>query len=726
MKKLLILVFNCFPLFLFAQLNEQDTLRELVISANKFWEKKVDIPRQIELIQSKEITFLNQANTADLLQTQSLAYVQKSQAGGGSPILRGMEANRILLVIDGVRLNNAIFRGGHLQNVLRIDQNLLERTEVIYGPGSVMYGSDALGGVIHFVTKNPEFNSKLKGTTYYRYASATNESTMHIQVQAGFKNWANLFGITTSSFGDIIQGKSRSTEIGNLGLRNYYQSRQNNIDLVVKNNDPSIQIGSAYSQLDIFNKFIYKQNEHVQHSFNLQLSRTGDVPRYDRLSELKNDTPVFSVWNYGPEIRNMLAYQLDHNLKRKWSDRFKIGASIQLIGESRITRNFNNINLNTRKENVQVYSINADFYKQIKRHEIRYGAEINYNRVISNAEATDIISNIKKPISTRYPDGGSNMVYSGIYMSHSFELNPKLIFSEGIRLNSVQLQSRFKDKSFYSFLPNETKQNNTALTGSIGLVYFMKPHSRIYLNSSTGFRAPNVDDLNKIFDSRSGKQLIIPNEKLKPEKSWTSEIGYQFNLKQKLQVSLNAYYTFLNNAIIIDHTKVNNQDSLLYDGKLTKVYSYGNMQKAHIYGYGFQLVYQLINKIKVDASYQYTYGRILSDSTMPMDHIPPVYGRFGISLDEKRFQIQSWVLFNGKKELKDYYLDGEDNIQYANPNGLPAWYTINIAASWVLDKRNNFNLQFGIDNILDTNYRLFASGISAPGRNYKFTFRVRI
>ena len=726
MKKLLILVFNCFPLFLFAQLNEQDTLRELVISANKFWEKKVDIPRQIELIQSKEITFLNQANTADLLQTQSLAYVQKSQAGGGSPILRGMEANRILLVIDGVRLNNAIFRGGHLQNVLRIDQNLLERTEVIYGPGSVMYGSDALGGVIHFVTKNPEFNSKLKGTTYYRYASATNESTMHIQVQAGFKNWANLFGITTSSFGDIIQGKSRSTEIGNLGLRNYYQSRQNNIDLVVKNNDPSIQIGSAYSQLDIFNKFIYKQNEHVQHSFNLQLSRTGDVPRYDRLSELKNDTPVFSVWNYGPEIRNMLAYQLDHNLKRKWSDRFKIGASIQLIGESRITRNFNNINLNTRKENVQVYSINADFYKQIKRHEIRYGAEINYNRVISNAEATDIISNIKKPISTRYPDGGSNMVYSGIYMSHSFELNPKLIFSEGIRLNSVQLQSRFKDKSFYSFLPNETKQNNTALTGSIGLVYFMKPHSRIYLNSSTGFRAPNVDDLNKIFDSRSGKQLIIPNEKLNPEKSWTSEIGYQFNLKQKLQVSLNAYYTFLNNAIIINNTKVNNQDSLLYDGKLTKVYSYGNMQKAHIYGYGFQLVYQLINKIKVDASYQYTYGRILSDSTMPMDHIPPVYGRFGISLDEKRFQIQSWVLFNGKKELKDYYLDGEDNIQYANPNGLPAWYTINIAASWVLDKRNNFNLQFGIDNILDTNYRLFASGISAPGRNYKFTFRVRI
>lgn len=726
MKKLLILVFNCFPLFLFAQLNEQDTLRELVISANKFWEKKVDIPRQIELIQSKEISFLNQANTADLLQTQSLAYVQKSQAGGGSPILRGMEANRILLVIDGVRLNNAIFRGGHLQNVLRIDQNLLERTEVINGPGSVMYGSDALGGVIHFVTKNPEFNSKLKGSTYYRYASATNESTMHIQVQAGFKKWANLFGITTSSFGDIIQGKSRSTEIGNLGLRNYYQSRQNNIDLVVKNNDPSIQIGSAYSQLDIFNKFIYKQNEHVQHSFNLQLSRTGDVPRYDRLSELKNDTPVFSVWNYGPEIRNMLAYQLDHNLKRKWSDRFKIGASIQLIGESRITRNFNNINLNTRKENVQVYSINADFYKQIKRHEIRYGAEINYNRVISNAEATDIISNIKKPISTRYPDGGSNMVYSGIYMSHSFELNPKLILSEGIRLNSVQLQSRFNDKSFYSFLPDETKQNNTALTGSIGLVYFMKPHSRIYLNSSTGFRAPNVDDLNKIFDSRSGKQLIIPNEKLNPEKSWTSEIGYQFNLKQKLQVSLNAYYTFLNNAIIINNTKVNNQDSLLYDGKLTKVYSYGNMQKAHIYGYGFQLVYQLINKIKVDASYQYTYGRILSDSTMPMDHIPPVYGRFGISLDEKRFQIQSWVLFNGKKELKDYYLDGEDNIQYANPNGLPAWYTINIAASWVLDKRNNFNLQFGIDNILDTNYRLFASGISAPGRNYKFTFRVRI
>ncbi|MFY8020105.1 MAG: TonB-dependent receptor plug domain-containing protein, partial [Bacteroidia bacterium] len=669
MKKILLIALSLLPIISFSQYNDQDTLKELVISANKFWEKKVDIPRQIELVQKKDIAFLNQANTADLLQTQSLAYIQKSQAGGGSPILRGFEANRILLVIDGVRLNNAIFRGGHLQNVLRIDQNLLERTEVIYGPGSVMYGSDALGGVIHFVTKNPEFNSKIKGSAYYRYSSALNESTTHLQVQAGFKKWANLFGMTVSSFGDVIQGKSRSTDIGNLGLRNYYQSRQNNIDVVVKNNDPSVQIGSAYAQLDILNKFIFKQKEYVLHTFNLQISRTGDVPRYDRLSELKNDTPVFSVWNYGPEIRNMIAYQLENTLKRNMADRFKIGASIQLIEESRITRSFNDVNLNARKENVQVYSINTDFFKQIKKHEIRYGAEFNYNRVLSTAEATNIITNAKKAISTRYPDGGSDVFYSGLYISHSYELNPKLILSEGLRFNSVRLQSKFFNKSFYSFLPNETNQNNSAITGSIGLVYFVKPHSRFYINSSTGFRAPNVDDLNKIFDSRSGKQLIIPNEKLNPEKSWTSELGYQLNWQQKLQIGFNVYYTLLNQAIILSQTKVNNNDSLLYDGKLTKVYSFTNAQRASIYGYGFQLVYKLINKIKVDASYQYTYGRILADSIMPLDHIPPVYGRFGICFEEKRFQIQSWILFNGKKELKDYFLNGEDNIQYANPNG---------------------------------------------------------
>ncbi len=129
-----------------------DTLQldEVVISAGKFEQQKRTLPFQIEQISAKQIAFRNSQNAADMLMQTGQVYIQKSQGGGGSPVLRGFESNRILLVIDGVRMNNAIFRGGHLQNVLRIDQSMLERTEILLGPSSVVYGSDALGGVIHF------------------------------------------------------------------------------------------------------------------------------------------------------------------------------------------------------------------------------------------------------------------------------------------------------------------------------------------------------------------------------------------------------------------------------------------------------------------------------------------------------------------------------------------------------------------------------------------------
>jgi len=109
-----------------------------------------ELPYQIERIVSKEIAFTNAQTSADVLEKNGGLFVQKSQLGGGSPIIRGFEANRVLLVVDGVKLNNAIYRNGHLQNAITIDPAALEQAEVIYGPGSLTYGSDALGGVVHY------------------------------------------------------------------------------------------------------------------------------------------------------------------------------------------------------------------------------------------------------------------------------------------------------------------------------------------------------------------------------------------------------------------------------------------------------------------------------------------------------------------------------------------------------------------------------------------------
>ena len=105
-------------------------------------------------------------------------------------MIRGFSANSVLIVVDGVRMNNAIYRGGNLQNVISIDPLSLENTEVLFGPGSVMYGSDALGGVMQFRTKTPGFISdespQLEATSVLRYSSAANQKGKEVKLVQRF------------------------------------------------------------------------------------------------------------------------------------------------------------------------------------------------------------------------------------------------------------------------------------------------------------------------------------------------------------------------------------------------------------------------------------------------------------------------------------------------------------------------------------------------------------
>ena len=197
-------------------LMEIQMLSEVVMSATKTEERKRDVPVRMEIISPSDMEFLNPQTAADMLQKTGKISVQKSQAGGGSPNLRGFEANKVLLVVDGVRMNNAIYRSGHLQNVITIDHASLERTEVIFGPGSVIYGSDAMGGVMHFYTQKPELaksdsslSSKINGSI--RYSSVNKEQATHFGFQVGFKKLAILTSLTHHDFGDTKMGKVRSS-----------------------------------------------------------------------------------------------------------------------------------------------------------------------------------------------------------------------------------------------------------------------------------------------------------------------------------------------------------------------------------------------------------------------------------------------------------------------------------------------------------------------------------
>jgi len=139
---------------------ESEQLDEVVISLFKKEEKTARIAEQIAVLNARDIQKISPQTSADLLATIPGIKVQKSQFGGGSPVIRGMESNRVLLVVDGVRMNNAIYRKGHLQSSITVTPNMLDKTEVVFGPSSVVYGSDALGGVIHYYTKTPKLSQE--------------------------------------------------------------------------------------------------------------------------------------------------------------------------------------------------------------------------------------------------------------------------------------------------------------------------------------------------------------------------------------------------------------------------------------------------------------------------------------------------------------------------------------------------------------------------------------
>lgn len=707
-------------------------LDEVTVSSSRFLEKKSDVPKRIETIRSSELQRMNQSSTADVLASNGSVFVQKSQLGGGSPVIRGFETNKVLLVVDGVPLNNAIYRGGHLQNVLTIDPAALESVEIVYGPGSVVYGSDALGGVMHFHTMKPQFSDTnsimIKTNSYTRYFSAANGYSGHASLNMGWKRWASFTSFTYSHFGDLTQGKVRNRKYPDFGERTFYVERINDTDSMLTNPNKNKQIGSAYSQYDIIQKIAFKQNDRIVHTLNMQLSNSSNIDRYDRLTQTKNGLPRFSEWYYGPQFRTLIGYDVSITQKRKLYDQVKGNISQQWIEESRHDRAYKSDFLNHRTEKVMVSTLLFDLEKRLGKHEIRYGLFAKYDHVQSTANKQNILVDTSGSLDTRYPDGGSSMSTGAIYLTDAMEISDKIILNGGIRANYVQLKAKFNDRTFYPFPYSEAKQNNGALNGNLGLILQPIKSIRISLNGSTGFRAPNVDDLAKVFESVvetnsvSGK-LVVPNTTLKPETVYTGELGVSYRYKDNLQVSALGYYSRIENVIAILPSTLNGSDTAFYNNNYVDVYSAQNANYGIVYGAEGSIKAQFLKHWVLTSFVNYTHGRVyVEDEEKPLDHIPPIYGKTSLQFIWRKLQTEVFSQYSGWKKLADYSDSGEDNLAYATADGMPSWITYNVRIGYQFSSK--LSAQVACENILDKNYRTFASNISAPGRNFIVTLRL--
>jgi hemoglobin/transferrin/lactoferrin receptor protein len=704
-------------------------LNEIVIAATKRQQFSKTLPHKISVIGKSDAEFLQPQTTADLLATSGEVFMQKSQQGGGSPMIRGFATNRLIYSVDGVRMNTAIFRAGNIQNVISLDAFAIERTEVFFGPGSVIYGSDAIGGVMSFTTLTPQFSVndtvRVSGKSNLRFSSANNELTNHLAVNIAGKKWASVTSITYSDFGDLKMGKFGPDEY----LKNFTVSRIDNQDRMVQNPNSLVQNPSGYNQFHILQKIRFKPNKNWDFTYAFHFSETSEYSRYDRLIETQNNgLPVSAVWNYGPQKWGMQNLAIDYKKANKIMDLAQLKMAYQNFEESRIDRRFNHHRLRTNLEEVKAYSVNLDFTKILHKNHFYYGAEYVLNDVFSKGSAVDIRDGSAILVPNRYPN--SNWQSWGTYINYQRLFSDKVVFQSGLRYNNYIINSNFTQHlQFYPFDFTQSKVNNNATTGTVGFVFSPTPSWKISPNFSTGFRAPNVDDMGKIFEFVAG-QIVVPNTNLKAEYVYNSEINISKYFGNWLKLDFTVFYSYLNNAMVRRPFSVNNQDSILYDGNMSRVYAIQNAAFATVFGGNFGTEIYLPRGFKIISKYNYQLGMEEMDNgnQSRSRHAAPSFGVTRLVYSYQKLVLQVFSFYSAQVSYANLNIEEQQKaVIYAkdalgNPYS-PSWYTINFKAQYSINQ--NFTINAGIDNLTDVRYRPYSSGLVAPGRNFIMAIQAR-
>ena len=698
---------------------DSSALEEVVLSVSKFKQKKGKIPQKITSITSEDIMFSNPQTSADLLESSGNVYIQKSQLGGGSPIIRGFSTNRLLIAVDGIRFNTAIFRGGNVQSVISIDPFTVDHTEVILGPGSVVYGSDAIGGVMNFYTKKAKFSFKegisFSGNTIARYATASEEKTGHIDFNVGLKEWAFLTSVSYTDFGDLKMGKYGPDDY----LRPEYAGTINGEDVMVTNDDPRLQVPTAYDQINAMQKIRYMPSNNWDFNLGLFYTTTSDYPRYDRLIRERNGQLRSAVWDYTPQewINGNLMIT---NKGTSFYDKSILTLSYQNFKEGRKDRNFGDDVLYETKEKVGAYTSALDFIKKFGKSKLFYGLEYVYNKVNSNGKQTNINNGDTVLTASRYPEG-STWQSMAAYFSLQSKLAENLSFQAGLRYNHILLFANF-DTLFYDFPFTRAAINTGALTGSAGINWQASDILNWRVNFSTAFRAPNIDDVGKIFDSEPGS-VVVPNPDLKPEYAYTGELGAILNFENVVRIDITGYITFLEDALVRRDFSINGQTEIMYQGELSTIQAIQNGGKAEIYGFEAGVEINFTKNLQFTSQYNYTGGYQLEEdgSRVAVRHVAPQFGNAHLIWEYKKLKLDAYANYNGQFDYEDLAPE-EQNKAYlyaldenGNPYS-PSWYTLNFGAQYKINKA--FQINTSLENISNQRYRTYSSGITAAGINF--------
>ena len=723
---------------------DSNNLDEIVISASKFSQNLKEISQRVIFISTEDIVLSNPQTSADLLSSSGNVYIQKSQLGGGSPMIRGFSTNRLTLSVDGVRLNNAIFRGGNIQNVISLDPFNIQNTEIVLGSSSVIYGSDAIGGAMNFQTKKPVFSESdsifFELNSISRNSSANKEKTAHLDFNLGSKKFASLTSFTFSDFDDLKMGDNGPSDY----LRPEYVQQVEGEDVIFSNPNPRIQKHTGYSQFNFMQKFLLKTDK-TEYDLGVHYSSTSNIPRYDRLIRYNNDTNElhYGEWYYGPQKWLLINSRITkESFKSPIYDKLILTTAYQKFDESRFSRKINSTDKKQFKEQVNIFSLNLDFEKSYdEKSYFSYGIEYLNNKVNSTASLSNISNGSFSSIATRYPDD-STWESLASYLTYKYKSSKDLIFHYGLRYSHIIINADLSaNNSFHNFPFSNANLNTGALTGALGLSWVQNDTFQWKFNVTTAFRAPNIDDIGKIFDSAPGI-VVVPNPDLKPEKSFGLELGSLISVNSKINFDFAVYYTHLYNSMIRSpfSMTVDSDDpsgssiinQIIYDGELSDIYAIQNTSKSWLYGFETGLKINLSDNFDFKTQYNYLNGeqRDMEGATnLPVRHVSPHFGNVHFIYSKNKTKVDLFFNYNSKLSFSQLSNSERDKpyLYATDENGnpySPSWHTFNLRTLYELNK--NFQFTASIENISNKLYRPYSSGISAPGLNFIFSVNYRL
>ena len=632
-------------------------LEQINITANKIPTHYLETAYSIYKLSSEDVNNRVSRTTPEALMANTGVFVQKTNHGGGSPILRGLMGNQTLLVLDGIRLNNSTYRFGPNQYLNTVDPFSLHKIEILQGSGSVQYGSDAMGGVIHLFSSEPELNSGWGARLLGRLTSQHMEQTGRAEINYGAKRIAGSAAITVRNFGDLYGGKG----VGR-------------------------QSPSGYAENSNFIKLKYVLNKNT-FIFSNQYFNASHVPITHKI-KLEN----FKINEISKQNRNLTYIKHTWSADSKWINELTTVLSLHQTQEHRESQKNNSNQFLFENDKVNTVSVNSSFTSHFSPvWKAITGIELYSDKVSSKKELTNLETMVSQPGRGLYPDRSQYGSLSA-YTIHHMKLKP-IFISGGLRYNRFNIN--IKEAGI-----GNTRINPTALVFNANVGYHINSYSTVHLAFNSGYRAPNIDDMGTlgIVDFR----YELPAFDLKPEQSQTFELGYKM-AKSKYQITGAIYNTYISNLIV--RNKIPDQIISGYP-----VYIKENIGKALIQGIENTVIIDISKKLQFNSQLIYTYGK--NKLTLePLRRIPPIFGRLGLQYELKKFFVSSEWAFAGSQHR---LAQGDKDDNRIGPNGTPAWNILNIYTGL---KIKNATFQVVVNNLGNAAYKTHGSGVYGQGRS---------